>query len=53
MDPHFKKTTIMYMYAQVYLCFYIMYKYYTKGTVYSSVKAEAVTSGQELGNNWT
>ena len=27
-------------------------KYYTKGTVYSSVKAEAITSGQGVDNNW-
>ncbi len=27
-------------------------KFYTKGTVYSSVKAKAVTSGQEVDNNW-
>ncbi len=27
-------------------------KLYTKGTVYSSVKAKAVTNGQEVDNNW-
>ncbi len=27
-------------------------KNYTKGTVYSSVKAEAVTSGHQVNNNW-
>ena len=27
-------------------------KFYTKGTVYISVKAKAVASGQEVGNKW-
>ncbi len=31
---------------------YLCSKFYTKGMVYSSVKAKAVTSGQEVDNNW-
>ena len=35
--------------TQVCLCFYT--KYYSKGTVHSSVKAKAATSGQGVDNN--
>ncbi len=38
-------------YTHSSLPMYLCTKYYTKGTVYSSVKAEAVTSGQGVDNN--
>ncbi len=37
------------MYTQFMYVF--TYKIYTKGTMYSSVKAKAVTSGQGVDNN--
>ncbi len=37
-------------YTQVSLCVYA--KFYTKRTVYSSEKANAVTSGRKVDNNW-
>ena len=46
----FKKTTITTSYTS--LPKWLHTKYYTKGTVYSGVKAKAVTSGQEEDNNW-
>ncbi len=46
----FKKTTKRTIYTSLPMC--LCTKCYTKGTVYSSVKAKAVTSGQELGNIW-
>ncbi len=46
----FKKTTKRTIYTSLPMC--LCTKYYTKGTVYSSVKAEAVTSRQAVDNNW-
>ena len=42
------KRTIIHKFTYVYICT----KFYTKGTVYSKVKATAVTSGQDVDNNW-
>ncbi len=39
-----------FVHGAVLTCLYT--KYYTKGTVYSSVKADAVTSGQGVDSNW-
>ncbi len=45
-----KKTTKRTIYANLPMC--QCTKFYTNGTVYSSVLAKAVTSGQEVDNNW-
>ncbi len=50
-DIHLRKFNLRkQQYTQVYLCVY-GYKFYTKGMVYSSEKAEAVTSGLGVDNN--
>ncbi len=44
-----KKTSKRTIYTSLPMC--LCTKFYTKGTVYSSVKAKAITIGQEVENN--
>ncbi len=46
----FKKTTKGTIHRSLPMC--LCAKFYNKGTVYSSVKANALTSGQEVDNHW-